>query len=304
MPLKSNFQKKAFERHELTKNTDEIKRHFSHFLNQLQQHMLASLGEGTLDVSVVKSHLAMYDKKLKVPMSHCKSLKDIFEVLVLPEHSSFLDYEVIKVLVDYGSNEIKSNFIEYKKRLQAFLENRIIEQSSGEEKSYAIVIDESITDEIRDLFLLENRVKLILGHKKLTLLHLETRPHSCSEEIAVEENDSVPSQLKASFWKATKSLQNGEDVATALTSMSDTLHEIGSEKDTSLHSSETGSDVAVGSDTLQAEDSTQSISSPHEGSRSAVQKENDDGIPPQGKGKGRGSKGGGSKGGYFSWLSQ
>ena len=136
--------------------------------------------DGTLDVSVIKNQIVAYDKRLKVPMSRCKSLSDIFEKLILPEYSSFLDYDLIKLLVDYGGDECKSEFIDYKKKLQNFLENRIIEQSTpGAEKSYAVVIDESITSDITDLTLLQNRVRIILGQKSLTLIPWENlQPNS------------------------------------------------------------------------------------------------------------------------------
>ena len=131
--------------------------------------------DGTLDVSVIKNQIVAYDKRLKVPMSRCKSLSDIFEKLILPEYSSFLDYDLIKLLVDYGSDECKSEFIDYKKKLQNFLENRIIEQSTpgAEKSSYAVVIDESITSDITDLTQIQNRVRIILGQRSLTLIHWE-----------------------------------------------------------------------------------------------------------------------------------
>ena len=146
--MKSNYHlfdtacEKKFERDKLARKTKEIRRHFTHFLAQLQQHMLVQQRDGTLDVSVIKSQIIMYDRKLKSPMSHCKSLQDIFETLSSLKHSSFLDYELIKLLVDYGNDKIKSEFADYKRKLQKFLEDRIIENCSGEEKIYVVVIDE------------------------------------------------------------------------------------------------------------------------------------------------------------------
>lgn len=61
----------------------------------------------------------MYDKNLKKALSRCKSFPDMFEVISLPEHSSFLDYDIVKLLID-GS--IESIAISYKKKLQKFFE--------------------------------------------------------------------------------------------------------------------------------------------------------------------------------------
>lgn len=147
-----------FESCELTRNTKEIKGHYTHFLAELQENMLDLQKDGILDVSVIKSQIIMLDRKLKTPISDCRSLQEIFEILQSPEHSSFLDYELVKVFVDYGNNKLKGDFVNYKKKLQKFLEKRIIERSSGGEKLFAVVIDESITNNITDLIQLENRV--------------------------------------------------------------------------------------------------------------------------------------------------
>lgn len=158
----------------MARKTKQIKRQYTRFLANLQHHMLTLQKEGALDVSVIKNQIVAYDKKLKIPMSRCKSLQDIFEKLSLPENSSFFDYELVKLLVDYGSDKCKSDFIDYKRKLQNFLESRIIEQSTpGGEKAYAVVIDESITSDATDLVQLQNRVKVILGQKKVTLLPWE-----------------------------------------------------------------------------------------------------------------------------------
>lgn len=48
----------------------------------------------------------------------------------------------------------------------------MIERTEGE-KSYAVIIDESILNEIHDLTQLHNRVKLILGHKNIALQKMD-----------------------------------------------------------------------------------------------------------------------------------
>ena len=190
VPLKSNYHlpssQKEFEQYKLLRKTKEIKRRFSQFFTQLQQHMLKLQTDGTLDVSVIKSHIILYDKTLKTPMRNCKSLQNIFEIISLPEYSSFLNYELIKLLTDYGSEKNRSDFIDYKKKLQCFLESRMIEYYSPKgEKLYAVLIDDSIIDEMADLIELQNRVKIILGHDNITLLHwndLTSQPKHTVEE--------------------------------------------------------------------------------------------------------------------------
>ena len=177
VPLRSN----EFERHQLVRNTEEIKRHYDSFLANLQQYILTLQRDGALSASVVKSQIIAFDKKLKTPIGHCESLEDIFEILSSPEHSSFLDYELIKLLADYGNDKIRSEFIEYKKKLQKFLESRMIAV-----EPCVIVIDESITSEIKDVVQLQNRVKIILGHKNLTLLHLQPTGKRVSLSVFIE----------------------------------------------------------------------------------------------------------------------
>lgn len=85
----------------------------------------------------------------------------------------------------------------------------MIENPSGGESSYAVVIDESITDEISDLVQLQNRVKVILGHKNLTLLRWEnlnlesksnpSEKNSRQEIIAVAAASSNVCSPKASI---------------------------------------------------------------------------------------------------------
>lgn len=165
VPLVSHYC--VSDENELAAKTKEIKSHFTSFLNELQQHLLALQQDGLVDVSVVKNQMIMYDKQLKIPMNHCESLKDIFESLTSPGHASFFDYELIKLLCDFGGERIKIALIKYKKKLQTFLEHRMIECSSGE---YAVVIDKSFTHECSDLTQLQNRVRIVLGQKNLRLL--------------------------------------------------------------------------------------------------------------------------------------
>ena len=189
VPLKGHGRL-SFARNELRKETNDIKTQFQNFVDQLQQHLLLLLENGTLDVSTIKSHLIMYDPKLKGPLNPSKSLQDVFKTLSSPEHSTFLDYELVKLLTDYGDNAIKENFICYKRNLQKFLENRIIEQSTSEdEKSYAVVLDESITNEISDLVRLENGVKMILGHQNLRLEMKPTEDRAGGEVLGDDSSD-------------------------------------------------------------------------------------------------------------------
>ena len=165
--------KAEFKKHELLRETAEMKRHFNHFIAEIQQHMLALQHDGILDTSVIINCIIMYDRKLKTCMSHCTSLQDVVETASSPEHSSFLDYDLIKLLIDYGSDTIKSAFTDYKKKLQNFLKDRTVKLSSqkGRESHYAVVIDESIVNDNPNLIQLHNRVKNILGDKNIELVH-------------------------------------------------------------------------------------------------------------------------------------
>lgn len=206
MPIESKHQsfdaKMKFNTYELTSKTSKIKGCFADFLSELQQHMLVLQKEGALDISVIKSHILMYDRKLITPMSQCKSLQDVFETLCLPEHSSFLNYDLIKILAEYGSEKIRKNFMNYKKNLQKFFEDRMIVQSPGE---VAVIVDKSITNEFSDCHQLQNQVRIILGYGDLQLLIWEdfiseTNPdaHSMStisQEYPLKETSSFISSL-------------------------------------------------------------------------------------------------------------
>lgn len=223
MGVSLNRAKKELESYDLIKSTEEIKGHFTNFLAQLQQHMLVLQKEGAIDVSVIKNQIVSYDKKLKAPMSQCKSLQDVFKSLILPEHSSFWDYDLLKVLIDYGSDRIKNAFFDYKKKLQKFFENRMIQHSSGEEKSYAVVVDKSITSEISDLIQLQNRVKMILGHENIGLLHWGNF-HPTTDPIVAQQPDETPEKLVHQFNSPSKKDSGEETMAAEMTaSESDTL---------------------------------------------------------------------------------
>lgn len=166
--------KLGFDRNKLSAETQKIKSDFVNFLDELQQHLLTLQREDKLDISVIKTHLSMYDRQLKALIGKCESMKEIFETLSSPGRTSFLDYECIRLLVDYGNDAIKSSFIGYKKRLQKYLESCVIEQSSFDgSTSYSVVIDESITKEETNLDWLQNRVRAVLGHKSLNILMLD-----------------------------------------------------------------------------------------------------------------------------------
>lgn len=195
-------------RHKLDKNslikaTSEIKRHFSHFLSKLQQYLLDLERGGGLDISVVKTQIAIYDRQLKVPLSYCKSLQEAFDILSSSDNSSFLDYELIKVLTDYGNEELKLEFIDYKKRLQMYFKCRLIACSTPQgEKIYAVLVDESLTDEITDKVRFLNRVKNILGLKDLTVMHWDNLPldwtASTTEEsfVSPEKKESCDPEIE------------------------------------------------------------------------------------------------------------
>ena len=178
VPLKSNYHladaQKEFQRFKLMKKTQEIKRYFVRFFGQLQQHLLALQKDGKCDYSVIVNQIVQYSEKLEGRMSQCRSLQDIFKALSSPKLLSFWDYELIKVLVDCGNDEIRESFIDYKRKLQKFFADRMIEWSSEGEKSYyAVIIDESIINESTDWIHLENRVKIILGRENVTVKRWE-----------------------------------------------------------------------------------------------------------------------------------
>lgn len=185
VPLKNNFSDTL---EACMRKTAEIRSQYNHFLAQLESYMLVLQQDGTLDTSVVKNYITNYDSKLKVPMSHCKSLQNIFEIISSSKYSSFLNYDLIKLLVDFGNDKIKNDFTTYKRKLQIFLESRITEHCSGEGKSYAVVIDESITqDATNNMSQLQYQVQFILGHKNVTLLHWENlQPETKKMELQCE----------------------------------------------------------------------------------------------------------------------
>ena len=156
--------------------------------------MLNLKKEGKLDISVIKSQIGLYDSELREPMSHCENLQDIFEVLMSPKHQlSFFNYELIKLLVHYGSEEIASDFTKYKRKLQKFFENRIMAQSSG---NFVVVIDEGITKDAANLpqSQLQNRINFILGHKNLRVVTLESLVAAESEnevEVTATQKSSL-----------------------------------------------------------------------------------------------------------------
>ena len=219
MPIKSSYhllEAQKFERCDLISKTKAIKQEFTHFLAQLQQHMLNLIKDGTLDISVIKNRLVVYNRRLKSPVCSCESLQDIFEILRSPDHCSFLDYDLIKLFVDYGSGKVRSDFIEYKKKLQRFLKDRIIESSSGEAKSYVIVTDESITDEITDFVQFQNQVKSILGQRNLTFMNWEELSFQSESKVSsikkgiIQEN-AAPSQEDMIAITATQ-INSEEDI--------------------------------------------------------------------------------------------
>ena len=179
MPLASTCLpelKEKFDKSRLMKETEVIKKHFSDFLASLHQYIHALLENRTLaDLSVLKNQMVMYDRKLKVPLNESESLQDVFKILNSPEHSSFLDYELVKVIVDFSNVEMKSKLVEYKRKLQNFLKNRMISTpTQNDSASYAIVVDNSITEVISDPVHLLNRVRMVLGHPNLILLTWES----------------------------------------------------------------------------------------------------------------------------------
>lgn len=145
------------------KRTEDIKQCFTAILAEVQRQIVHK----SLDISVIKSHFVSYDRKLQAPLKNCISLENILDILISEKHLSFLNYDLIKILVDYGNDEVKTFFIDYKKKLQEFLKGRVIEILSGKEKKFAVVVDEKLALEVRDVEQLNNRVKFILGHKDL-----------------------------------------------------------------------------------------------------------------------------------------
>ena len=158
---------REFEGYKLERKTKSIKKEFAKFIGELAQHMM----EQDVNIAVIKSEILAYNRKLRGDIQKSTSLYDILEVLI--SKSSFLDYDLIKILIDHGDTRIKKTFADYKRKLQRFLEERMIEVPSGQEGSYAVVIDQSVTEECADLNHLLNRVKIILGHKNMILLRWE-----------------------------------------------------------------------------------------------------------------------------------
>ena len=189
VPLRSNYTlpDTQHQRMKMVKETEQIKKCYNHFVAQLK----LDLRKEEKDVAVIKNQLIMYDRNLKIPLTGCETLTDLFEILRLSKHSSFLDYELIKLLTDHGSDETRREFVDYKASLQKFLENRIIAQPSSEGvNAYAVVIDEGITNEITDSQHLQNRVKSILGHRSLNFIYCEsgTQNHSSVPNSTIDEN--------------------------------------------------------------------------------------------------------------------
>ncbi len=219
--LKSNYHfsdnQKEFDMYKLEKKTSRIKREFANIFGDLQQHLLDLQREGIIALSVIKTKIKLFDNKLRDAMDRCKSLEDVFEVVSSHEHSSFLDYDLLKLLVDCGNEKLQRKFVNYKMNLQLFFEERLVEQATGEgEKSYVVIIDKSITDEIEDLIHLQNRVKFILGHKNVTLLrweslNLQSKPYTSPLEGRV----SVTSSHNSSISQSTTSTPIVENNGTA-----------------------------------------------------------------------------------------
>ena len=188
---------KEFEGYKLERKTRNIKREFARFLRELEQHMMTK----EINISVIKTEIMAYDRRLRKDIEKTTSLHDIFYVL-LPK-TSFLDYDLIKILIDHGNTEIKKMFTDYKRKLQGFLEERMIEDPLRGEGSYVVVIDKIITEEITDWNQLQNRVKIILGHKNVTLLKWENQnpskiPSTFPVTTVSEENfpseENLPSE--------------------------------------------------------------------------------------------------------------
>ena len=117
----------------------------------------------------------------------------------------------MQLLIDDASGNIASGFTRYKKKVQKFLEERLVEQTTEEEeKTYAVVIDESISNEIPDLTHLHNRVKLILGHKNLALVRwddLTMNPLKHGKEETVSTTLASGQQITAAQNNSIKALQ-------------------------------------------------------------------------------------------------
>jgi hypothetical protein len=240
--LKSNYRlpdsQREFERHKLERKTKDIKKKFARFLTDLLQHMITLQDSGAVDFSVIRAKLIMYDRSLKKTLSSCKSFPALFEVITSPKHSSFLDYDLVKLLIDDVSEKIANNFTRYKQDLQKFLEDRMAVETTEEgERTYTVTIDESILKEIPDWNHLHNRIKLLLGHKGLKLRRLEDLSHAAStstsasgQQIAASQNSSVEMLQNDSvaeskgYFSVTTNTQSGSPVPTPRKNTASMLH--------------------------------------------------------------------------------
>lgn len=186
---------REFEGYKLERKTKGIKKEFARFIGELEQHLVAK----DINVSAIKTEIIAYDRSLREDIQKSVSLHDILNVLIAK--ASFLDYDLIKLLIDHGDTKIKMMFTDYKRKLQGFLEERMIKEPSGGEDSYVVVIDQIITDECADLKQLLNRVKIILGHKNITLLRWENLriPSTLPVTVTTVSEESLPSSNDTSL---------------------------------------------------------------------------------------------------------
>lgn len=224
MSLKDNYdlpdKPTEFNAYKLEKKTKEIKKEYVKFLGELLKHMKNLQENGIIDFSVITTEITMYDRKLESAMDHCKSLPDVFKIISLPEHSSFLDYDLIKLLLDkYGSEKVKELFIEYKKKLQKFLEARIF---AGEDDCLVVLIDQIISVNNPDWNRLQNRIKNILGVKeKLTLQRCEDLNQYTPALVHHEENvtatsvSSSQSNDPTNIWQSNTSATTPPNITTS-----------------------------------------------------------------------------------------
>ena len=219
--LDSKLYPSEIDKDKLMSETNNVKGRFAVFLDELQQHLLNLQKEEKIDVPVVISQIVLYEKEVRALLSQCNSFQDVFQSLNTSKYLSFVDYDLVKLLVEYGNEEIKSKFIAYKRSLQKLFKNRIIKL---EEKN-CVVIDKSIADETRDLDQLLNCVKFILGQEDLTLHWEDFNPQQSSEiptEDVLEEESiaSSSSQETASSgedrFTVQSSLQGDSEVITAV----------------------------------------------------------------------------------------
>lgn len=189
----------------MERKTKEIKREFSKFVVKLQLNLERN---GAINLSAIVTNIIAYDSKLKKVMSRCASIPEVVQTLVLPQYSTFLEYDLIKVLVQCGSNEIQGSFTEYKTKLQKFLEGCLIKQPIGE--GFAVVLERSITDECIHLDQLQNKIRIILGYPELTFVRLEN----------LHKAPALPVQDDTESYTETATLQaqaSGSDCTTVTT---------------------------------------------------------------------------------------